>query len=154
MNENYVMKMAKFIHSHPELQMLPPRVWRTHYEDECKEEMRISSFSSLKQYPSLVRIHKPYRYNLYGSAKIPAPAKALQPNESRDDFSGTVRIKMRQNEPFVGSPRQLKLENLPKTVSAQIEEVMSEAAFKIKQICQREECHRNSNGFFEPVDKN
>lgn len=153
MNENYVMKMAKFIHSYPELQMLPPRVWRTHYEDECKEEMRISSFSSLKQYPSLVRIHKPYRYNLYGSAKIPAPAKVVT-DRSQGNFSGSHETKARHNEPTNGSPRQLKLENLPKTVSAQIEEVMLEAAFKIKQICQREECHRNSNGFFEPVDKN
>ena len=140
MSSNHVMKMAKFIHSHPELQMLPPRVWRTHYEDECKEEIRISSFSSLKQYPSLVRIHKPYRYNLYGSAKIPASAEASL-SKSKDEFSGTVGIKMRQNKSINSPPRQLKLENLPKTVSAQIEEVMLEAAKKIEQIWQREECH-------------
>ena len=153
MHGNYVMKMAKFIHSHPELQMLPPRVWRTHYEDECKEEMRISSFSSLKQYPSLVRIHKPAHYSLYGSAKIPAPAKAVT-ERSQDNFSGSRKTKTRQNESTNGLPRQLKLENPPKTVSAQIEEVVSEAAFKIMQIWQREESHRNSHGFFEPVDKN
>lgn len=140
MSENYVMKMAKFIHSHPELQMLPPRVWRTHYEDECKEEMKINSFSSLKQYPSLVRIHKPYRYNLYGSAKIPAPAKVLA-HQSQGDFSksvGTLSTSTRQLELVNDAPRQLKLENLPKTVSAQIEGVMLEASAKIKQILQRE----------------
>ena len=153
MSSNHVMKMAKFIHSHPELQMLPPRVWRTHYEDECKEEIGISSFSSLKQYPSLVRIHKPHRYNLYGSAKIPAPAKAL-PSKSGDNFSSTVKIKTRQNKPINGSSRRLKLDNLPTTVSAQVEEVMLEAAQKIEQIWQRSESHRNSNGFSELMDKN
>ena len=153
MNENHVMKMAKFIHSHPELQMLPPRVWRTHYEDECKQEIKIASFSALKQYPSLVRIHKPSRYNLYGSAKIPAPAKVLS-NKSQGSFSGSLGTKNRHNESTNDLPRQLKLENLPQTVSAQIEEVMLEAAQKIKQIWQREEFHRNSNGFLEPADKN
>ena len=149
MHENHVMKMAKFIHSHPELQMLPPRVWRTHYEDECKEEMKISSFTSLKQYPSLVRIHKPYRYNLYGSAKIPAPAKAV-PSKSRDEFSSTVEIKTRQNESINGSPRQLRLEDLPESASAQIHQVMLSASAKIQQILQRELAYCKS----EPLDKN
>ena len=153
MHENYVMKMAKFIHSHPELQMLPPRVWRTHYEDECKEEMKISSFSSLKQYPSLVRIHKPARYNLYGSAKIPAPAKAVI-DKSQSDCSGSLEAKKRHNESTNSLPRQLKLENLPPRVSAQIKEVILEAAQKIVQIWQREESDCNSNSLLKSADKN
>lgn len=142
MHENYVMKMAKFIHSHPELQMLPPRVWRTHYEDECQEEMKISSFSSLKQYPSLVRIDKPYRYNLYGSAKIPAPAKVL-PHQSQES-SSIDNPQNQQREAAVASPQQLKLENLSSSVSAQIERVMSEATAKIQQIVRIERTIRKS----------
>ncbi|WP_319422700.1 hypothetical protein [Pleurocapsa sp. FMAR1] len=82
MNEsnNSVMSMAQFIFSHPELQMLTPRVWQTHYEDECKSENKICSFSSLRRYPCLVRIEKAGRYNLYGSAKIPASTMTMVNN--------------------------------------------------------------------------
>ena len=72
MGKNHLMAMAEFIHSHPEHQMQPSRIWRTHYEDECKEENKAYSFSALKQYPILVKIRKTGRNNCYGSAKLPS----------------------------------------------------------------------------------
>lgn len=132
MSENHVMLMAKFIHSHPELQMLPPRVWRTHYEDECKQENRTYAFSSLRQYSSLVRIQKSNRYHLYGSAKI--PAKILSNSSVKSSGNSTT------SQPKNGksaSNQQLELEYLPQSAQKEIHNLMLETSAKIQQIVQR-----------------
>ncbi|MGL4881082.1 MAG: hypothetical protein ACRC8K_08445, partial [Waterburya sp.] len=121
-----------FIHSHPELQMLPPRVWRTHYEDECKQENRTYAFSSLRQYSSLVRIQKLGRCNLYGSAKI--PAKVLS-NSSVKSSNNSARSQQKNGKSV--NNQQLELEYLPQSAQKEIHNLMLETSAKIQQIVQR-----------------
>ncbi|MGL5077419.1 MAG: hypothetical protein ACRDBG_16550 [Waterburya sp.] len=113
--------------------MLPPRVWRTHYEDELKQENRTYAFSSLRQYSSLVRIQKSGRCNLYGSAKI--PAKVLS-NSSVKSSDNSARSQQKNNGTSVIN-QQLELEYLPQSAQKEIHNLMLETSAKIQQIVQR-----------------
>lgn len=159
MAKNHLMAMAEFIHSHPEHQMQPPRVWRTHYEDECKEENKAYSFSALKQYPTLVKIRKSGRNNCYGSAKLPSDvvAKATINTDTNGRTAITVENKTRSQQSVrsraqtttaatakpnkvIQKPdetnveRQLNLRLTPESGLEEIERVMQQASAEIKGI--------------------
>lgn len=118
--------------------MQPPRVWRTHYEDECGTENNIYSFSALKQYSSLVRIQKSGRYHVYGSAKLPAQvlsnsqmdssSSSKPKNSSTRDRNGCVRDSLKEDS------RQLKLDYDAQLAVKEIEQIMLSALEKIQQI--------------------
>lgn len=135
--------MAKFIHSHPELQMQSPRVWKTHYEDECQEENKIYAFTALKQYSSLVRVQRLGRNHLYGSAKIPAKVLANQ------DFSSTKTGSKRNQRNGNGKGKdkkcvstsvdscQLELDYSPDSAISEIQRIMISASEQIERVFRR-----------------
>ena len=135
MTENSVMTMAKFIHSHPEHQMQPPRVWRTHYEDECGRGNNIYSFSALKQYPSLVRIQKTGRNSFYGSAKL--PAKVLSESQIIASHGSNSQKKDRRLNFKKEEKHQLELNYDAESALKEIEQIMLSASEKIQQVLKR-----------------
>lgn len=149
MNSNYIMLMAKFIHSHPELQMQTPRVWKTHYEDECQEENKIYAFTALKQYSSLVRIQRIGRNHLYGSAKIPAKVLANQAVSSTRTESKrnkrNVTNKGKEKKCFSSSMDgcQLELDYSPDLAISEIQKIMISASEQIEEVFRRTRVEEN-----------
>ena len=133
--------MAEYIHSHPEHQMQPPRVWRTHYEDECKEKNKAYSFSALKQYPTLVKISSKGRNNLYGSAKLPSDAvnsgASVKVSDNRQKAVAAVKIRQKEatyksEQTTVG--KQLNIRLTPESALERIEQIMQQASVEINGI--------------------
>lgn len=150
MSDNNTILMAKFIHSHPELQMQPPRIWRTHYEDECKHENKIYSFSVLKQYSSLVRIQKLGRNSLYGSAKIPAkvlPSQPLAKTSAKKTISNQGQTSKATTTVTVTTDKscQLELNYTAESALKEIQQIMSTASQKIQQIVRKTSSSRSED---------
>ena len=132
------MLMAKFIHSHPELQMQPPRVWKTHYEDECQEENKTYAFTALKQYSSLVRIHRLGRNHLYGSAKI--PTKVISDQAVSSTSPVRKKNKTKKEKQCVSTSVdscQLELDYSPDSAISEIQKIMMSASEQIEQVFKR-----------------
>ncbi len=138
MSSNMLMLMAEFIHTHPEHQMQPPRVWQLHYQDECKKENSAYSFSALRQYPTLVRIKKVGRNNLYGSAKLPVSVmEEVKQTKTNSTSTGTVA-----KVASIGSKQQLKIpinsqpnSNLtPELALSRIEKIMRQATAEMDLV--------------------
>ena len=137
MGQNNVMEMGQFIFARPELLMLTPRVWRSHYQDEYQVECKLQSFSTaLKQYPSLVQIRPLGRYNIYGSAKLS--------DETIENCIDQMRkVKNKQNNQKIPkrlkkiSPKQLNLQISPEPALAEIQNIMMSASQQIEKVFRR-----------------
>ena len=153
MGKNHLMAMAEFIHSHPEHQMQPPRVWRTHFEDECNQENKAYSFSALKQYPTLVKISSNGRNNLYGSAKLPADSVSFgatletsavldvksakvanNKQKTATSVAGAKEKLSTHKQPQTTVNKQLDLRLTPESALSQIERIMQQAADEINLV--------------------
>ena len=107
--------------------MQPPRVWRTHYEDECKEKNNAYAFSALRKYPTLVKITSLGRNNLYGSAKLPSDVvnqEVIIDVEKKKKISKVARV----------INKQLNMYLTPESAVEQIEQIMQQASIDIESV--------------------